>query len=273
MSSLSKEFFNKYRGRAKKEFGQNFIFDQAINAKIVNAAPNLSNKNVLEIGPGPGGLTFEILSRKPKHFFVIEYDDHWANAWTEHSAEQNFENFSVIHNDALKFDFDSLDIDMIISNLPYNISTQILFKFLPKISKYDSLILMFQKEVADRLYAKPKAKSYAKLSVLSQSVAEVKKMFDLEPGSFFPAPKVRSTVVKFIPKENINLDFDFLAEVTTELFKHRRKVVSKALKKFHPNPQEFLQKIGYDKDTRAEEICVEDYIKICRLLKNDCFQN
>lgn len=267
MPSPSKEFFNKYRGKAKKEFGQNFIFDQAINRRIVNAAGDLSNRKVLEIGPGPGGLTFEILNCRPKQFFVIEYDDHWASAWAEQSAEQGLENFNVIHEDALKFDFNSLDIDVIISNLPYNISTQILFKILPKISKYENLILMFQKEVADRLYAQPGIKSYAKLSVLSQSVAEVRKMFDLEPGSFFPAPKVRSTVLKFTPKKNIYFDFDFLAEVTTELFRHRRKVVSKALKKFHSAPQEFLQMVGYDKATRAEEIRIEDYIKICNLLK------
>lgn len=127
MSSPSKIFFEQHKDRIKKRFGQNFIFDSAINNKIVSCAGSLKDKNVLEIGPGPGGLTFEILNQKPKNFFVIELDNHWADIW----SAQNFENFHVIKADAFKFDFDSLDIDVIISNLPYNISTQLLIKLLP----------------------------------------------------------------------------------------------------------------------------------------------
>lgn len=127
---------------------------------------------------------------------------------------------------------------------------------------------MFQKEVADRLIAKPNTKDYSKLSVLSQSVATVKKMFELNPGSFFPPPKIKSTVLKFLPKKNIDFDFKILVDITSESFKHRRKILPKALKKFYDNPEIILEKLGYNCYIRSDQITTSDYILLCNCLKN-----
>lgn len=266
MSDLSaKEVFSKFYRGTSKRFGQNFLFNESINKKIVSAAGDLSAKIVAEIGPGPGGLTLEILKRDIKKLYILEYDRHWINVWNELSA--NFGGkLEVIDCDALKFDMSSIRPQIIISNLPYNISTQLLFKWLPDFDTYERLILMFQKEVAERIYAEHGTKSYGKLSVLAQWKSQVKKKFDLEPGSFTPPPKVKSTVVEFIPfsKKQIdeNIDFQKFSAFLTDIFSHRRKIVTKSMKKYFQDPAEVLEKFGYNANTRAEDISVECYLQI-----------
>ena len=273
MSDLSaKEIFKEFYRRTSKKFGQNFLFNESINKKIVSAAGKLDEKIVAEIGPGPGGLTLEILKQNIKKLYILEYDKHWISVWNELKANfsDELEALEIIDCDALKFDMSTIKPQVIISNLPYNISTQLLFKWLPDFDMYEKLILMFQKEVAERIYANRGTKAYGKLSVLAQWKSQVKKKFDLEPGSFTPPPKVKSTVVEFVPyssKEKIEIDFQKFSMFLTDIFAHRRKIVIKPMQKYFRNPTNILEKFGYSETIRAEDISVEDYLKIFSLLK------
>ncbi|MCR5225310.1 MAG: 16S rRNA (adenine(1518)-N(6)/adenine(1519)-N(6))-dimethyltransferase RsmA [Alphaproteobacteria bacterium] len=266
MDGLSaKNIFDTFLNRADKKFGQNFLFDEKINQKIVSVAGDLKGKVVAEIGPGPGGLTLEILKQNIKKLYVIEFESRVAEVWKTLQPQFN-EKLEVIECDALKFDLKSVAPDVVISNLPYNISTELLLKWLPNFHLCERYVLMFQKEVAGRLCATPKTKEYGRLSVLTQWKAKVSKAFDLDPGSFFPAPKVKSTVIKFEPfkKENVS-GADYFAEFSellTAVFSHRRKMASKFLQKFFVEPEKVLISIGYGPKVRAEEISVPDYIRL-----------
>jgi 16S rRNA (adenine1518-N6/adenine1519-N6)-dimethyltransferase len=263
----AKEIFDKYGCGTTKKLGQNFLFDENINRKIVAAAGDLSDKIIAEIGPGPGGLTLEIVKHNIRKLYLIEYDRRWAEVWRElRFALEIEEKLEIIGCDALKFDMKTISPNIIISNLPYNISTQLLFRWLPEFDFYEKLVLTFQKEVADRLYASPCTKSYGKLSVLSQWKSKVSKVFDIEPGSFSPAPKVRSSVVQFQPFQcdpQTRRKFQLFSDILTAAFAHRRKIVVKHFEKYFSNPIEILEKFGYDKNTRAEQISVDDYVAIC----------
>jgi 16S rRNA (adenine1518-N6/adenine1519-N6)-dimethyltransferase len=261
----AKIIFEKFPGRITKAFGQNYIFDKKINDKIVSSAGDLTNKIIVEIGPGAGGLTLEILKRNIKKLYVVEVDPHWASVWRELKAL--FGNkLEAIECDALKFDTKSILPNLIIANLPYNISSKLLCKWLPEIYLYDQLVLMFQKEVAERLYAESNTKAYGKLSILAQCSAQVLKMFDLESGSFFPSPKVKSTIVKFIPfmqNQCITLEkYNLLSNLLAKAFAHRRKILVKSLGEFFRNPEYVLKNLGYNINVRAEQIAVRDYIKM-----------
>ncbi|MDR1375437.1 MAG: 16S rRNA (adenine(1518)-N(6)/adenine(1519)-N(6))-dimethyltransferase RsmA [Holosporaceae bacterium] len=261
----AKKIFHKFQCKAEKKFGQNFLFDEKISSKIVSAAGNIDGKIVAEVGPGPGGLTLEILKQNVKKVFVLELDHRWAEAWR--SMHSIFgDKLEVIECDVLKFDMETIAPEIIIANLPYNISTQLICRWFEKFHLYEQLILTFQKEVADRFYASPRTKAYGKLSVLAQWKSKVSKIFDLEAGSFFPTPQVKSTVVKFMPFElskysHLDKHLAF-ANLLAAVFAHRRKVAVKSLGIFFPDPEETLESLGYHKNTRAEEITVVDYIKI-----------
>ena len=260
----AKKIFDISLNKATKRFGQNFIFDSNINRKIVSAAGDLSDKVVMEVGPGPGGITLEILKQPIQKLFVIEIDKRWAEVWR--NLKRLFDGkLEVIEKDAVNFNEEEIFPQVIISNLPYNISTVLLTKWLANFDKYEKLILMFQKEVADRLYAKTCTKSYGKLSVLTQWKSKVEKVFDLEPGCFTPPPKVKSTVVKFTPKE-VEEDYNFFSSVLNDAFLHRRKLLSKTLQKYSKNIEEILQSLGYSRLARAEEISVEGFQKLISIL-------
>jgi 16S rRNA (adenine1518-N6/adenine1519-N6)-dimethyltransferase len=295
----AKAIHRAFPAKTAKRLGQNFLFDAKINGKIVWAAGNLAGKIIAEVGPGPGGLTLEILKQDLKKLFVIERDPHWANVWRELRRESNrssvinFDRLEVIEADALRFDFGEVSPEIIISNLPYNISTQLLFKWLREFDRYEQLVLMFQKEVADRICAAPGSKAYGKLSVLSQWKAKVSKLFDLAPGSFFPPPKIKSTVLQFFPmkkcsgqkaEDTKNLEkagnlgnggnlgsigdlgnadqLDQFSDFLSAVFMHRRKIISSSLKTFFPNPHKILEDLGYGPNTRAEQISGEDFFKM-----------
>ncbi|MBR1734465.1 MAG: ribosomal RNA small subunit methyltransferase A, partial [Alphaproteobacteria bacterium] len=265
-SELSaKDIFNKYYSETKKRFGQNFLFNSSLNKKIVSLAGSLDSKIIAEIGPGPGGLTLEILKQNIKKLYILEYDKHWITVWKE--LQPLFNNkLEIIECDALKFDISAISPQIIISNLPYNISTQLLFKWLPNFKLFDKLILMFQKEVAERICAKNKTKAYGKLSVLAQWKSSATKKFDLEPGCFTPPPKIKSSVVEFIPySEKIydpKIDFQLFSNFLTNIFAHRRKIVIKPMRKYFEQPENIIKQLGYNETTRAEDISVSDYIKI-----------
>ncbi|MDR2781108.1 MAG: 16S rRNA (adenine(1518)-N(6)/adenine(1519)-N(6))-dimethyltransferase RsmA [Holosporaceae bacterium] len=257
----AKKIFDEFSCRIDKSLGQNFLFDEKINQKIVLAAGDLSGKVVTEVGPGPGGLTLEILKQDIKKMYIIELDRHWSSVW-KNLGSLFFPKLEIIECDALLCDFKKINPDIIISNLPYNISTELLVKWLKELDYYEKLVLMFQKEVADRLCAVPSTKSYGRLSVFAQCQSQIEKVFDLEPGSFFPRPKVKSSVVKFSPKLKKIDDILQFSRFITAAFAHRRKTVIKPMSVFFSNPEHVLQKLGYNKNTRAEEISVEDYTKL-----------
>lgn len=255
-----KEIYERYRQYAKKELGQNFIFDQNVNRKIVDAAGNLGNRTVVEIGPGPGGLTLEILKKNVKKLYIIEYDSHWCDVWDK--LQKDFERLELVRGDALRIDIFSLKPEVIISNLPYNISTRLLFNWFENFSSLEKLVLMFQKEVADRIVARPCTKDYGKMSVIAQWLAEITKICDLSPSVFSPPPKVYSSVLKFIPRKNIEHfeKYHDFCNLLTDAFSARRKVVRKNIK----NPLIFqkLLELGYTDNTRAEEISVDDFVSL-----------
>ncbi len=269
-SDLSpKKIFDLYFSVARKNFGQNFLFDPKINARIVDAAGDVSDKIVTEIGPGPGGLTLEILKRDIAKLYVIEFDQHWVAVWNDLKPVFSGK-LEVINCDALKFDMNDISPDIIISNLPYNISTQVLFNLFRDFHKYEKVILMFQREVADRICAKNDTKNYGKLSVLTQWKSKVRKLFDLSPGSFFPAPKVRSSLLEFLPYKNLENgdELDLFSDMLSTVFSQRRKTVMKMFAKIFSNAEQVLRDFGYDKNTRAEQISVQDYIQIFSIYKN-----
>jgi 16S rRNA (adenine1518-N6/adenine1519-N6)-dimethyltransferase len=261
----AKKIFDTFQNRTTKKFGQNFLFDVNVNRKIVSSAGDLTDKVVMEVGPGPGGITLEILKQPIKKLFIVEVDSRWAEVWRKLS--ELFEGkLEVIEKDALKFSEEEISPQVIISNLPYNISTVLLTKWLENFERYEKLVLMFQKEVADRLYAKPCTKSYGKLSVLTQWKSKAEKVFDLEPGCFTPPPKVRSTVVKFTPKKTTE-DYKLFSSVLNDAFLHRRKLLTKILRKYSENIEEILKNLGYSRLVRAEEISVENFQKLVQALE------
>ena len=186
--------------KPKKSLGQNFLLDKNIINKIINAAEISSDDVVLEIGPGTGNLTKFIISNKPKKIYVIEKDGKLADIL----EKQYFDKINIIRKDILKisYEFYSRKKFLILGNLPYNISTKILSNWcLNKKLNVSKMILMFQKEVAERILADVNSKEYSRISILSKWKFDIKKVTDVKPNSFFPKPKVYSTVLEFIPKK------------------------------------------------------------------------
>ncbi|MDR2268514.1 MAG: 16S rRNA (adenine(1518)-N(6)/adenine(1519)-N(6))-dimethyltransferase RsmA [Holosporaceae bacterium] len=264
----AKEIFARYRRDASRELGQHFIFSENINKKIVAAAGDVEGKTIVEVGPGPGGITLELLKLSPRKLYLLEYDRHWAAVWRELQPDFG-DKLDIIEADALHFDLYSITPQVVISNLPYNISSQLLFHWMPRFHLCEKFILMFQKEVADRLCAVPGSKDYGKLSVLVQWKSAVKKICDLEPGSFSPPPLVRSSLLRLIPhppdKVEYHESFKGFSYMMADVFAHRRKHVAKSLKKYFANPVETLSLLGYGQTTRAEQINVDDFVKIYQM--------
>lgn len=267
MDLTAREIFDKYQGSASKSLGQNYIFSRDINRRIVSLAGCLDGKNVLEIGPGPGGLTVEILQQNVNSLTLIELDNTWANAWQDIAF--NEQKINVIHQDVLKVDIDTLNIDIIISNLPYNVSSQILLKLLPNLEKYQRLVLMFQKEMADRIIAKHDTKDYGRLSILSQFKGNISRGFNLSPNCFSPPPKVHSTVLVFDPKEkNEKIDYGKLNQLVSIAFENRRKQVLKGLSKAYKDVDfaSLFDNLHIRQDARAEQITLEQWVEISKFV-------
>ena len=196
-----KEIIHKYGLSANKALGQNFILDTQVLDKLARFAVSDRKPNkILEIGPGPGGLTQALLKNSEAELIVVEKDRRCVEALQELSAD--FPNrLTILEDDALRFDEASMGKKIVLaSNLPYNISTVLLVKWLKQISRFSRLSLMFQKEVADRLVAQPRDKAYGRLSVLTQWLCDVDILMNLNPAVFTPAPKVTSTFLSLTPK-------------------------------------------------------------------------
>lgn len=262
-----REVIARYNLRAEKALGQNFLLDGNITDKIVRGAGEFENLTVFEIGPGPGGLTRSLLKTAAKKVIAIEFDPRAITALQDlkNIYEQRLD---IIHGDALQTDLTALATPprSIVANLPYNIATPLLINWLEQIQKnaqaFRSMTLMFQKEVAERITARPKSKAYGRLSVMSQWLCDVKKIYDLPPGAFTPPPKVHSSVLHFTPKERPDDDPDFKAmeKLVGAAFNQRRKMIRSSLKEYLP----ILQSLEIPETARAEELSVEKFLEIAK---------
>ena len=251
--------------KAKKSLGQNFLIDQNIIDKIINIV-EIKNKSILEIGPGTGNLTKNILKKKPKKLIVIEKDNSLAESLKKNIGD----GVKIINDDVLKIDETKLNLDVltVFGNLPYNISTEILCNWILNIKNknfwFDNLVLMFQKEVADRIIAKFNTKNYGRLSILSNWKLEIEKICDVQPSSFFPKPKIDSSVLLLKPK----LDFfpltnpKNLEKLTRIFFMHRRKMLKKSYNLIFNGNLDIANKLNIDLSLRPQNLNFETYYKL-----------
>ena len=250
----------------KKSLGQNLLVDKVIINKILNLC-NLKNKNILEIGPGTGNLTRFILEKKPKKLLLVEKDRKLCNILN--SKLNNFKNYKIYNKDILNFNLNSdLKSEIIFGNLPYNISTQILAKIIKFKNLYpqiEKIILMFQKEVADRILAKPNNKNYSRITILTNLKLDIDYNFNVSKESFFPKPKIDSKVVVFKPKNKIKYkikNIDNLEKITQIFFSGKRKMINKPFSKIFKNYEEVATSLNIDLKKRPSELSYENYYQI-----------
>ena len=256
--------------KAKKSLGQNFLIDKKILEKITNIIP-IKNKNILEIGPGTGNLTSYILNKNPKKLIVIEKDKYLAS-----NLNNNFKNqIIIINEDILKVDEKYLfeEKPIVFGNLPYNISTEILSKWILNLDNnfwFDHLILMFQKEVADRIIANFNTSTYGRLSILVNWKLNIKKIFDVKPEAFSPKPKIDSTLLFFTPKKNFKKinNSKNLEKITRIFFNHRRKMIKKPFNLLFNGDQKILYKLKIDLNLRPQNLDFNTYYELTKIYEN-----
>ena len=250
--------------KTKKSLGQNFLIDQNIIEKILDLV-EIKDRSILEIGPGTGNLTSKILEKNPKKLIVIEKDNRLIDLLKDNFGSK----IIVINDDVLKVEENYLADEKlsVFGNLPYNISSEILCKWILNIKEnfwFDYLILMFQKEVADRIVAKFNTKSYGRLSILANWKLDIKKICDVKPASFSPIPKVDSSILFFKPKNNF-FKFDNLKnleKITRIFFMHRRKMIKKPYNQLFGDNTEIASKLKIDLNLRPQNLDFETYYKI-----------
>ena len=265
--STVKERVERFELNAKKTLGQNFILDTNLLNKIAKMAlMGLHPKTVIEIGPGPGGLTQALLEQGVS-LIAVEKDERCL-AVLQELKELYPNTFQLLNADALAVSEEELGEAprVIVANLPYNISTILLIKWLEKINQFDSLTLMFQKEVADRLMAKPNSKVYGRLSVLTQWLCQVDELMVLPPAVFTPRPKIMSSLVRLTPrKKTILADFKTMERVLAIAFNQRRKMLHSSLKPLG-NVDLICEKACIDSTLRAENLTVEAYCRLAQVV-------
>jgi len=250
---------------AKKSLGQNFLIDKNIIEKIVNFI-DIKDKSILEIGPGTGNLTSSLIEKNPKNFFVIEKDNNLASLLETQFGDK----IRIINDDVLKINEKFLCKDRLIvfGNLPYNISTEILCKWILNLENeniwFDNLILMFQKEVADRIISNYNCSNYGRLTILANWKLNIKKIIDIKPNSFNPKPKVDSSLLFFSPKKNFFKikDPHNLEKVTRIFFSHRRKMIKKPFSQIFSNNLDILNKLNINLNLRPQNLDFETYYKL-----------
>ena len=257
--------------KTKKSLGQNFLIDQKIIDKITNIV-NIKDKSILEIGPGSGNLTLNILKKNPKKMMVIEKDFQLAELLNKNLGSK----IKIINKDVLTIDENKLENDSltVFGNLPYNISTEILCKWILNIKDnnfwFDCLILMFQKEVADRIISKFNTKNYGRLSILANWKLDIKKICDVGPLSFSPRPKIDSSIIFFKPK----LDFfpiknpKNLEELTRIFFMHRRKMLKKPYNQLFNGNLDVANKLNINLNLRPQNLNFETYYRLAEEYEN-----
>jgi 16S rRNA (adenine1518-N6/adenine1519-N6)-dimethyltransferase len=257
----------RLRLSALKGLGQNFLLDLNLTARIARAAGSLDGVTVIEVGPGPGGLTRALLAAGAQKVVAIERDDRCLPALDEIAARYPGR-LAVVHDDALAVDFRALaeGPTRIVANLPYNIATPLLVGWLraePWPPFYESMTLMFQREVAERIVATPGSKSYGRLGVLAGWRSDARILFNIPAAAFTPPPKVMSSVVGFIPKPSpLPVDAAVLERVVAAAFGQRRKMLRQSLKSLGVDPLPLLDAAGIEPTQRAEEIDVGRFVAL-----------
>ncbi|MGB6272674.1 MAG: 16S rRNA (adenine(1518)-N(6)/adenine(1519)-N(6))-dimethyltransferase RsmA [Pseudolabrys sp.] len=266
-----REVIRRHGLTPKKSLGQNFLFDLNLTARIARAAEPLENITVVEIGPGPGGLTRALLALGARRVVAIERDQRAIAALEEIGARYPGQ-LEIVAGDALRIDpRDQLGPERarVVANLPYNIATALLIGWLtaePWPPWYDSLLLMFQREVAERIVATPGSKSYGRLSVLAGWRTEAKLLFDVAPSAFVPPPKVTSSVVRLTPRPvPLACQSIALQRVTEAAFGQRRKMLRQSLKTLGVDAGALLSEAGIEPTARAEEIPVEGFVALANI--------
>lgn len=248
---------------AKRSLGQHFLLDQNLTLRIARAAGDLSSHNIIEIGPGPGGLTRSLLAEGAQHVFAVERDERCIAALEELS--QNYPGqLHVSNGDATKIDITSIAPAprLIVANLPYNVSTVLWISWLRTVSQFSGFTLMFQKEVAERLVAQPNNKTYGRLSVMTQWLCHGQLLFNVDPRAFTPAPKVESSVVQLTPRTAplAPADWEAMETVTRQLFGQRRKMLRSTIKSLGLDPAA----LDIDVGLRPENLTIEEFCGIAR---------
>ena len=250
---------------AKKSLGQNFLIDKNIIDKIIQIT-KIYKKNILEIGPGTGNLTECILKKNPKYLTVLEKDENLCQKLFLRFKD----NIKIINNDVLKENLEMISTNekfTVFGNLPYNISTEIICRWVLNLKEtywFDELVLMFQKEVADRIIAKENTSQFGRLTVLMNWRLNIKKVFDISPNSFSPKPKIDSTVLHFIPKKDFQKfkNSKNIEIVTRTFFNQRRKMIKNPLKQLFKNPKEISDKLNIDLSLRPQNLSILQFYEI-----------
>jgi 16S rRNA (adenine1518-N6/adenine1519-N6)-dimethyltransferase len=269
-----REVIKRHALSARKSLGQNFLLDLNLLARIARAAGDLRDATVIEIGPGPGGLTRALLALGAARVIAIERDDRALGALDEISRHYPGR-LEVINADALHFDPRPLLGDArakIVANLPYNIATALLIEWLsvePWPPWYDIMLLMFQREVAERITAHENEEAYGRLGVLANWRAETRIMFDISPAAFVPQPQVTSSVVRLVPRPNPEpCDRRMLEQVAAAAFGQRRKMLRQSLKSLSVDPVRLATAAGVEATRRAETIPVSGFVAMARELSD-----
>lgn len=254
---------------ARKRLGQHFLLDLNLTRRIARTAAPLGEGTVVEIGPGPGGLTRALLLEGALRVVAVEVDPRAVAALRELQTVAGA-GLEIVEADALEVAIAGLGPSprRIVANLPYNVATPLLIRWLRTAGDIADMVLMFQKEVVDRLAARPRSKEYGRLSVLAQHVCEVRKLFDVTASAFVPPPKVTSSVVRLTPRpvrERL-ADLGPLERVTAAAFGQRRKMLRGALSGLFPDPETALSSLGLKGTARAEELSVADFVRLAKLL-------
>ena len=257
--------------KVKKSLGQNFLTDKNIIKSIVDIGCITNNDVILEVGPGTGNLTEFIFKKNPKQIYAVEKDYNLVNFLNE-----KFEGkIKIINEDILNFKINNISNEkfIIYGNLPYNISTQIFTQWIVDQKQFGSikkLILMFQKEVANRIIAKINSKNYGRLSIISNWKLNIKKEFDINPKSFFPKPKVDSTLLSFVPRKNFfpikkpaNLE-----KITRIFFNQRRKMIKNPLRQIFKDPDQIAEKLKLNINLRPQNLSPKNYFDITKEYEN-----
>lgn len=261
--------YNLFDNRKRaKSFGQHFLCDESLLDKIVLCALPFDDSDIIEIGPGPCGLTRSILkhSKEKNKLFCVEKDENLKDL--HNGIAPYFENLKFIYQDALKISPQAISQNetIIISNLPYNVGTQLFLNWLHNLKNIRHMVLMFQKEVAMRICAKVNTKEYGRLSIISQLTCSTEKLFDVSSRAFFPPPKVDSTVIRITPKPDAPNDLRDLERLTAICFQQRRKSIFSILKKYD-GTEEALRSCGIEKLARPENISPEQFLELSREIK------
>ncbi len=257
------DIIRRFSLRPDKSLGQHFLSDANLLDRIRSAAEPLAGRNVIEIGPGPGGLTRALLASGATHVLAIEFDSRAVAAIQELAASFPGR-LTIIEADALKSDLPSLIAAprAIVANLPYNIATPLLIRWLAEAAAYESMTLMFQLEVAQRISSPPNTAAYGRLSVLAQWLCDVELMFQIPPAAFSPPPKVDSAVIRLIPKPNQPpaQEFRAMERLTAAAFGQRRKMLRGALRPL--GGEILLRRAGIAPERRAETLSVEEFVRL-----------